>query len=276
MNSTEVREALLGRWPASEYLTINEAPSSHDRGGSKLDVLVVSPWLSRGLSLDGVEIKVSMSDWRRELNNPAKADWWHARVHRFWIAAPADIATKIKPELPPGWGLLSVTDSSSRAAVQPEVNRSPIPLEWPEVVGLLRAAADCGPNALHREFTRGLAEGEALVRAEFERVGTSDPATVRKLRDAENDLRNLAASVEAFEDASGLKLASGFGGSTHHAKRLGEVVAVVNAAIAQGPAVLDARLNNEVTALHRIAETLEALRVALGEALAVARDEDPS
>src|ERR1017187_4991640 len=94
MSAAQVRDALLGRWPPSEYVSIPEAPQSSDRQGRKIDVLVVSLWRSRGHEIDAVEIKVSVSDWRRELKQAEKADWWWRHADRFWLASPAPVAAK--------------------------------------------------------------------------------------------------------------------------------------------------------------------------------------
>jgi hypothetical protein len=68
----------------------------------------------------GFELKVSRSDWRRELRSPHKA----ARVGRFctawWLVVPAPwkaivLATS---ELPEGWGLIEVDKGGPRVVVE--------------------------------------------------------------------------------------------------------------------------------------------------------------
>lgn len=263
MTASEVKEALTGRWPASEYLSIYEAPQSSDRQGRRLDVVVVSLWRSRGLQMDGVEIKVSMSDWKRELDEPAKADWWHQRVHRFWIAAPAEVAKKIKPQLPVNWGLLSVTASGVRVSVTPEPNRSPVPLTWPETVGLLRATADCGVNVLARQYEKGVADGLERGRKEAAN-GTVDGQERRRADLAVADLEAFRAAVREFEEASGIKL-DRWGRQN---ARLGRLVKLVNEAILQGPETIADRLAGQAEQLRSIADVTDRLHGALGSAFA--------
>lgn len=215
--AADVREALLGRWAPAEYLSIYEAPQDSGRQGRKLDVVVVSLWESRGLELDGVEIKVSMSDWKRELDNPDKADWWWKRVHRFWIAAPAEVAKKIKPQLPTNWGLLSVGANGVRVAVQPTPNRTPEPLAWGTTVGLLRATADCGVNVLARAEQIGYDRGY--------KVGEANAARHSGDEHLRHRLQELTDTVAEFEKASGLKITGWQGG-----ERIGQLVAMVQAA----------------------------------------------
>ena len=110
MTAADVRGVLARHWPAGTYLSIPEAPPNAMRQGRTLDLLVTSLWSSRGFEREGVEIKVSVSDWRRELADVAKAHWWWERVHRFWVAVPAKIAQhagqtgRTSPPAPPAAG----------------------------------------------------------------------------------------------------------------------------------------------------------------------------
>ncbi|MFI0453708.1 hypothetical protein [Actinomadura sp. 6N118] len=77
------------------------APGSERR----CDLLRIGVWPSRGQHIDVHEIKASRSDWRRELNDPGKADAWWPYCHRFWIVAPLGLIRV--DELPDGWGLMA-------------------------------------------------------------------------------------------------------------------------------------------------------------------------
>ncbi len=244
MKAADVVAALRGRWPESEYLHVREAPQDAMRQGRKLDVLVVSLWRSRGYQLDGVEVKVSIADWRRELKEPAKADWWYEHVDRFWIAVPAGIAEQVRTDLPPTWGLLSVTDARVVELVKaPRHEREPF--DWDATIGLLRAADGAGYAALGRAEARGIAEGERRARASFEKR-TGD----EKLRREHDD---LLARVEAFERATGIDVGATW--STTDATRLGEVVASVRDWL-HDPARAAAAIRRDA---ERVAETASAL-----------------
>jgi hypothetical protein len=210
MNAAEVRDVLTKRWPDAKYLHIPEAPLDLWRQGSKIDVLIIALWQSLKLEMDAVEIKVSYQDWRREIEQrhlyyvqadgsrhycsnmigarywanhrpggeivresiatTAKSEAWRRHAHRFWIACPAELAARIEPELPAGWGLIACHPESTSTVVKPELNKSPDLLNWPKVIGLLRTAADCGFNALVRAEERGwqrsLGELQRLQRAD--------------------------------------------------------------------------------------------------------------
>ena len=211
MNAAEVREALTRRWPEDRYLHIAEATIDPWRMGSKIDVAVIACWKSLGWAIDAVEVKVSLSDFKKEIeryywtvegddrrytdrrqahssrfgrtlpdgsmcSNPEMADthWpitrhtepclhksevWRQIAHRFWIACPAPLATKIEKLLPDGWGLLAVDGRGTTVVVKPERNPEPRRLNWSESVALLRCAVDASQTVRGRTFERGAKAG---------------------------------------------------------------------------------------------------------------------
>lgn len=72
---------------------------------SRCDAIYVGFTGTSGRRLVGHELKVSLADWRRELDQPGKADPWADQCHEWWIVAPS---TAVVPpaELPAGWGLM--------------------------------------------------------------------------------------------------------------------------------------------------------------------------
>lgn len=193
--AAQVADALARKWTDGDYLHVPEAPTSADRGGRKLDVLVLSTWRSRGFERDGVEIKVSVADWRREFNNPAKADWWFGHCHRFWLAAPAKVAAKILGEVPETWGVLACSaDEVKVLRKAPKHDAETLPTTaW---VGLLRASADAGRGALDRAESRGHTRGyQAGKEAGRTSVQQSQAATA---------LADLRRRVDEFTVASGV------------------------------------------------------------------------
>ncbi len=80
-------------------ITEAEAPKSLRR----CDLIRVGV-ASRGNEIDGHELKVTRSDWLRELDTPVKADAWWPYCTRWWIVAPPGVV--LDGELPAGWGLM--------------------------------------------------------------------------------------------------------------------------------------------------------------------------
>lgn len=211
MTAETIIDSLALRWPDTEYLSVKEAPEFSDRGGRKIDLLVLSLWRSRGLGIDAVEIKVSMSDWRRELAKAQKADFWWRHSQRFWVAVPAGIADKVLAEIPEGWGLLACADGKAPKVISKPQVRAAEPLPWSSCVGVMRAAAACGISALQRAERKGREEGirigqERAVRPDF---------TARQLEE-------LRSQVKEFEEAAGVKISDSW-----TAGRIGAAVGIV-------------------------------------------------
>ncbi|MHB8246247.1 MAG: MmcB family DNA repair protein [Acidimicrobiales bacterium] len=212
LSAADVRDALHCRWPDGDYIVIEEAPDGVARLGRKLDLLAMSTWRSRGFELDGVEIKVSVSDWKRELKDAEKADWWWRHVHRFWVAVPAEIAERVKGDLPATWGLLAVSGGVARVVVKAP-RHDAARLGWDQCLGLLRAASKAGVGALQRAESRGYQHGAESA----SKVDGDD-----RLR---RELDALQVKVAAFEKASGIGLAHTWG--AEDAARVGRCVASV-------------------------------------------------
>jgi hypothetical protein len=71
--------------------------------GHWIDAVVFDLWPSKGLRRSAFEVKVSRSDFLRELQNPLKYKWAQECFHEFWFVAPQNVIQL--PELPPdiGW-----------------------------------------------------------------------------------------------------------------------------------------------------------------------------
>jgi hypothetical protein len=103
------------------------------------DFIAVDTWASGKLAIHGVEIKVSRSDWLRELKDPAKAEAFMCWCSHWWLAA-ANVSIARPEELPSGWGLMVATRRGLIARVPaPRRDVPPIPPE--SIASLLRAVA---------------------------------------------------------------------------------------------------------------------------------------
>ncbi len=195
MNANDVREALRAHWKADRYLVLEECGQDSMRQGRKIDMLVVSIWKSRGHYLDAVEIKVSLADWKVELSDPHKADWWWEHTNRFWLAVPADLVSKVKDTVPESWGLLSVGEKV-KVVIEAPTRRECTPLPWTAVVGAMRCASGAGANALMRARAEGRNEGYKEGKLHAER-NAGDEFLREQARDAIDRLKT-------FCDAAGI------------------------------------------------------------------------
>lgn len=91
------------------------------------DFVAVDVWPSQGLAIHGHEVKVSRSDWLRELKDPSKAeaftgDAWHEPLVDYWWIVTSDVTIVKQDELLPRWGLM-VTGPTGRLRVAVAASR---------------------------------------------------------------------------------------------------------------------------------------------------------
>ncbi len=208
--AAEMRAALARRFAAPAYGILFEVPDATGGQHSRIaDAIAMSLWPSRGLELNGIEIKVSRSDWRHELERPAKAEVWHRRCDRWWLATPTGVVTS-EAEVPATWGWLELKGDQFAVRREAAVNGTPMPLDR-----LLLASL----------FRRMSKSDDALVSVEIERRDRERKAEYdQRVKDAVDrrfaHSRDAAQIIQEFEEASGIKIDGEYRG----AKTVGKAV----------------------------------------------------
>ncbi len=166
------------------------------------DAVVVDLWPSRGLTIHVHEIKVSRSDWQRELAKPAKAEDACKVADRFSVVAPKGC---VKPgELPPTWGLIEVHGDGTDAKPWRLRTKTAAPLLHDEgarpvprglLVGLLRSCPGAipGHSAAHTDTLLAEARREGY---ESGKAAAEQTAQWQAKQD-----RSVAAAVEKMASA---------------------------------------------------------------------------
>lgn len=168
------------------------------------DAIIVSAWPSRGLWLAGVEIKVSVADWKKELAHPEKANEIQQYCHHWYIACPQGLINEAI--VPKTWGLIEVNGTTAEIARRaPELTPKPVDLLL--VCSILRAAADA---TVAKDLVDDMVSNRVHDAIEGEN------------RRRQYESNRLADSVAAFEEASGVKI-----GSPWDAGNIGAAVAFV-------------------------------------------------
>lgn len=200
ITSDDIRNALSSRFGAEASggrtaILFEVANSTGFERSRSADAIVMWCWPSDGLELHGLEIKVSRSDWLRERVNPKKADDIAKFCDRWWLVTSPGVVREAD-ELPPSWGWRvwdgSVLRVMKDAAVTPAepVNRS-------FLGAVLRNAGRASEGTLNR----ARAEVREAIDEEVER------RVQQQLRTRTPDkVAELITAVEAFEDATGIKL----------------------------------------------------------------------
>lgn len=191
----EGRLAKRYRSPEAEILfdVRNDAGFSATRS---CDALAMGLWPSTGCALQGFEIKVSRSDWLRELKDGGKSEAFMPFVDFWWLVAPREIVTD--DELPPTWGLLAPSSGDTLKVLRPATRRAnPLPIPR----GMLAAMVKRSSTAVARQYAidaayqRGVEEGKR-------RGAVATPGAPLLA-----DYDRLREQVAAFEKATGVNVA---------------------------------------------------------------------
>ncbi len=120
------------------------------------DVVAVSCWPSRGLYMTGIEIKVSASDFRKELQQPNKSESIQRYCRYWYVAAPKGVIDVAL--LPESWGLIECTTNRTLTTkVAPTLKEQPVDMDL--LCSILRnASAASVPRQLYVAATTGVEE----------------------------------------------------------------------------------------------------------------------
>lgn len=164
MNAQEVYSAICQKFSDSrQYAIATEVGLTTGGSRRRIDVVIVNCYASNSFRIDGIEIKVSKADLRRELEDPDKHVAFFDLLDYYTLACPEGIADLSL--LPPKWGLLVVSDDGRAyyrrkpLALHDSVNRT-VPRGF--FAGYVRAIQQYSPSAktLAAEYRRGVKDGK--------------------------------------------------------------------------------------------------------------------
>lgn len=180
--------------PASHALLFEVASGTGSNARRFADALAFGLWPSHGHKVEGVEVKVSRSDFLSEMKSPQKSDAIMRYCHHWWLACPKGM---VKPdELPPTWGLLELANGKLTTRVKaPTLTPEPMPPTF--IASLLRRHAGAD-----EEMTR-----IAVQRQVDEQVKRSREEIERRVRDRFN--RDVEAAKRANEQWEEVKSKTG-------------------------------------------------------------------
>lgn len=197
MKTAHIQAALKAAYKSSEYALMWEVgDATGSRVSRHADAVAMNLWPSRGLLIEGFEIKVSRSDWRRELDNPAKSAAVQQYCDRWWVVAPTGIIQL--HEVPALWGVKEVTEKGVVKTVKaaPDLD-SVIPKNSPVrsfVAAMLRRSSDEHAGMI-----------EEIVKEKLTKLRESDESRIereveRRSRAATNaeKVKELMASLGLF------------------------------------------------------------------------------
>ncbi len=247
ISASQIRKSMTKKWAAPEWAIMWEvANSTGARGNRYADAVMMSLWPSRGLELHGVEIKVSLSDWKREAADPTKAEAIAQFCDRWWIHTPKDLIKDVA-ELPPAWGLREFDGRAWRTINDAE--RTDVePVTRGFLAALLRRADET--QRLMIEETLRESHAAAINEAEEQRRKFKDEVQRAAVRRT-SELSKVAERISDFDEAFGSDFIGGWS----------DVKTVATAARSLADINSDWGSTLQVIArLRKTADELEALR----------------
>lgn len=199
VTSGQVFEALREKYGRSAVV-IAEVPNATGYRNTvrRLDAVAVGCWPSRGLYFHGIEIKVSRSDLRRELNKPEKAEAIAAYCDSFWIACPKGLCDP--EEIPEAWGLYELAKGKIKIAKHPtgEATRE-VDRDW--VAALVRAVVEqqSDETVLAKRESAAKREAWAEAQAHYEE---SNEKLHAEARAAHEELHRFKRVLQGFRYGS--------------------------------------------------------------------------
>lgn len=204
ITSRVVADAILSKYAGDKsHMVLFDVPDNIGlQSKRRCDAIAVGLWGSTGRLVHGFEIKISRSDWLRELKQVDKADPFIERCDRWWLVTADDKLAKLD-EIPALWGWMTYTKSGLR--IQKKAAELPQPEHTMHklfALGLLRAAY---------ERSAGDIMQNPLVVREIELIREGhrryvDDEIKRGLMSTHRDLAEYKTQAEKFEAASGMKL----------------------------------------------------------------------
>lgn len=196
MTTPEILDVLGRRYPQDKAQWANLVEFE------RVDFLAVATWGSLKWAVHGHEVKASRADWRAELRaGPAKAGPGRLMCDYWWLAAGPGVI-KDPNEVPPSWGILSVTPDGVRR-VRPAVRLRPEPSRQWDLLeaegGVLDGGMDWETRRLFSMMARRAAYAQADAAALADLLGheVGPPAISRALDVAAVHTGRITGAVRA-------------------------------------------------------------------------------
>lgn len=195
MKTPDVSAALRARFCGPEWALFFEVgDATGGRHNRWADAVAINLYPSRGLEINGFEIKVSRSDWLRELKNPEKSAPVQRYCDRWWIVCPPAV---IAPgELPPTWGQYEIRPGGKiqQIIAAPKLAAQPVTRDF--VAAMLRRASEVDESLVN-----------AAVGVEIERLRAGDEKRIaREIESRTSRSTELAETIAKIERVSGIKI----------------------------------------------------------------------
>jgi hypothetical protein len=201
MKTHEVNAALRKAYPNTEYAIMFEVGNTTGSNVRRhADAIVMNLWPSRGLIIEGFEVKVSRSDWTRELKDPEKAELISRYCDKWWVVAPAGIVHE--HEVPALWGYKQVTDGGRIVTVKdaPRKTKEELTaLDRGFVAAMLRRASDADAAVVDALVNKQLAAERERMEKEIQRRVDAQTRMFNSAGDKVKQLKELGVDLNGWD-----------------------------------------------------------------------------
>lgn len=186
---------LRKRYPADQYALMAEVRDKAGHYAScSADFIAVGLWPSRGLAVNGIELKSFRGDWLNELKKPAKAENIFQYCDYFWLLTTDDTIAKME-EIPATWGWLVI--KGNRIIQKKDAPKlEPKPVSKHFMAAMLKRASD-KTQWVHVDSL----EDEINIRVENAKGNSG-----RTIIELTKELESLRTQIREFNEASGIEL----------------------------------------------------------------------
>lgn len=171
------------------------------------DALAMEQWGKSDHLLHGFEVKVSRTDWLKELKDETKADSVYRYCDKWWVVV-GDAKLVKDGELPSGWGLLAPRGGGLVTLVEAARQKDVVVHDRAFVASIFRRARE--QQVDERIIAKAASDARLSERAMQERMHASSTKHLTE------QLEAMQARIKEFEEASGLVLGDRYGAGYHY------------------------------------------------------------
>lgn len=192
VTSNDVVEALNGKFRSENYLKFREFDEFSS--GRRVDLLAVSLVRSRP-GVHGVEIKVSRSDWLREMNMAKKADAFYF-CDFYYLASPPGVWQS--GEVPHAWGIMEIQNGKVKVLREP--TRLNSRYDFMFLKTLIGRMLNPDLSALQKRYNEGYDQGR--------KDGEKSSNAQMHVETLKREIGIYEENFKKFKDVSGMDLPS--------------------------------------------------------------------
>lgn len=238
--AASLTQMLRERHSGGEWVFVEQVPDGTGMNKCRTaDAIAMGVWAKTEFMLHGFEVKVSRSDWQKELNDLQKSRPFEQVCHYWWIVAPKGVVNA--DEVPANWGWLWPGQSRLNVGSRPILNESAA-LNYNFFAGLLRRVVRSVESIDESRITAAERSGYARGLADGKRISE------RSLKPSDDS--ELRRTIEVFESASGVKI-----GNRWDAGRIGDAVKIVMSM--PKPKAIDHRFETTMNSLSLLVDLLK-------------------